>query len=1167
VTVSIKRMSAGDGYRYLMRSVAAGDGARDMSSPLTRYYTESGNPPGRWLGAGLVGLDGGRGLEAGSVASEEQMFRLFGMGNDPVTGEQLGNRPYRIDTNGRGSVAGFDLTFSVPKSISVWWAVADAGTQAAIVEAHHASMHACIEFLDAEVAATRIGKNGVAQADVRGLVAAAFDHWDSRAGDPQLHTHVVVANRVQTADGRWRTLDSRALYRSIVAISETYNALLADELTLRCGAPWEPRARRHSAVPAWEIAGVPDELIDEFSRRSHDIEDHKNQLVRRFLDSHGRQPTATEVLRLRQQATLATRPEKELRSLGELCIEWRERAGDVLGTNAGAWAKTVGDGDQIPLTQGLRQDECRSLAATVVEAVQEKRSTWSRWNLHAEASRQLMGLRFASTEARLAATAQVVDAAIESSVLLNPSELATTPEAFRRPDGTSMFAHKHAEQYTSRALLDAEARLLDAGRDTTGPIVPEPILEQTATTPPPGHRYPLGPSQIDALRAIASSGRALDVLVGPAGTGKTVTLAGLRAAWEAAHGPGSVVGLAPSAAAADVLAGELGIGTENTAKWLTEHDHEGARLAEIDKCRVLMHRLGGRNPRATNALQSRIDDVAAEVDRWRLRRGQLVVIDEASLAGTRTLDRIVDHARTVAAKVLLVGDWAQLSAVDAGGAYAMLVHDRPDAPELAAVRRLTHRWERDASRRLRLGDADVIATYERHDRVHGGDQDTMLDAAYQAWLADASAGRHSLLLAGNAATVAALNSRARAELVALGRVAADGLTLRSGAVVGVGDRIITRRNDRTLSTGRGFVKNGDTWTVTNMSKDGAITVERPNGGPEIMLPADYVAEHVDLGYATTAYRAQGATIDTAHAVVSASAMTREALYVAMTRGRHSNRAYVVTDAVGDDCEPHRREPITAHNVLAGVLRRTGADNAAHDVMRLEQDRVASIAQLAEEYETVAAEAQRPRWARLLRASGLSDEQIRQVDESPAYGALAAALRRAEGRGLPIEKGLTDVVAGRSLADAEDIAAVLHDRVTRWVATTPTQPSTGHMIAGLIPAAEVEDPEAREALRERAALIEQRARALVDQALGGREPWLRSFGRPPSEPGRRASWIDAVRTVAAYRERYDRDGAGVPTQDEIDAARAAAVTAHRLSGQPSYEPGFENPAAESRRLAL
>jgi TrwC relaxase len=119
MTVSIKRMSAGDGYRYLMRSVVVGDGNRDVSSPLTRYYTESGNPPGRWMGSGLAGLDHGRGLTPGTHCSEQQMFRLFGMGDDPVSGERLGSRPYRIATNsGRSCVAGFDLTFSAAKSVN-----------------------------------------------------------------------------------------------------------------------------------------------------------------------------------------------------------------------------------------------------------------------------------------------------------------------------------------------------------------------------------------------------------------------------------------------------------------------------------------------------------------------------------------------------------------------------------------------------------------------------------------------------------------------------------------------------------------------------------------------------------------------------------------------------------------------------------------------------------------------------------------------------------------------------------------------------------------------------------------------------------------------------------------------------------------------------------------
>lgn len=1160
-------MSAGDGYRYLMRTVAAGDGMRVVASPLTQYYTESGNPPGRWLGAGLAGLAGGRGQQAGSVASEEQMFRLFGMGSDPVTGEQLGNRPYRIDADGRGSVAGFDLTFSAPKSVSTWWSVADAGIQAAIVEAHHAAMRACIAFLEAEVAATRIGKNGVAQADVRGLIAAAFDHWDSRAGDPQLHTHVVVANRVQTADGRWRTLDSRALYRSIVAISETYNALLADELTRRCGTRWEPRARRHSAVPAWEIVGVPDKLIHEFSQRSHIIEDHKNRLVGSFVESHGRQPTATEVLRLRQQATLATRPDKELRSLGELCIEWRERAGEVLGVDAGVWAKTIGDDTHIRWTHDLAEDDRRHLTALIIEAVEDKRSTWSRWNLYAEATRQLMGMRFPSTAARLAATATVVDAAITASVLLTAPELAPTPDAFRRADGTSMFAHKHAEKYSSRALVDAEARLLDAGRDTTGPTVPVQVLEQTVATPPPGHRYRLGPSQSAALQAIASSGRVVDVLVGPAGTGKTVTLAGLRAAWETCHGPGSVVGLAPSASAADVLAGELGIGTENTAKWLTEQHRERARLAEIDKCRTLLHRLAGRNPRVAATLRGRVAELGAEVERWRLHQGQLVIIDEASLAGTLTLDRITDQARSVGAKVLLVGDWAQLSAVNAAGAFAMLVHDRLDAPELTAVRRFTHRWERSASRRLRLGDQDAIGSYEQHGRIHAGEQDSMLDAAYRAWLADETAGKRSLLLAGDAATVAALNARARAEFVSLGQVHEKGVPLGSGAVAGVGDRVVTRRNDRTLSSEHSFVKNGDLWTVTDARKDGCLVVQRPTGGPVIALPAGYVADHVDLGYATTAYRAQGVTVDTSHVVVSASAMTRETLYVALTRGRCGNTAYVVTETVNNDCEPKPPEPRAARDVLAAVLSKTGADSAAHDAIRAEQDRAASITQLADEYETIAADGQRPRWARLLAASGLSAEEVRTVQESPAYGALATGLRRTEALGLPVEEHLPHLVAARSLVDAEDIAAVLHERVTRWAAAAQARSPGAGMIAALIPLAKVDDSGVDRALRDRAGLIEQRARAIVERALPDDGVWIREYVLPPSGPVRHATSINEVKTVAASSDRDIRDvGRAQPGRDDESALAADRAGQHRSNAAEDLRQ-WEGRVTTTRDLGL
>lgn len=129
--------------------------------------------------------------------------------------------------------AGFDLTFSVPKSVSTLWAVADGGIQALIAQAHHAAVQDVIGLLERDVAMTRVGAKGprgaVAQVDVRGVIATTYDHYDSRASDPQLHTHVVVANRVQAVhDGKWRTLDSRAIHAAVTGLSEHYNANLSD---------------------------------------------------------------------------------------------------------------------------------------------------------------------------------------------------------------------------------------------------------------------------------------------------------------------------------------------------------------------------------------------------------------------------------------------------------------------------------------------------------------------------------------------------------------------------------------------------------------------------------------------------------------------------------------------------------------------------------------------------------------------------------------------------------------------------------------------------------------------------------------------------------------------------------------------------------------------------
>ncbi|WP_422936626.1 MobF family relaxase [Sinomonas sp. P47F7] len=1173
-------MSAGDGYRYLLRTVAAADGDRSLSTPLTRYYAEAGNPPGRWLGGGLPALGAGQ-LRPGDEVSEPQLQLLVGMGRDPLTGEPLG-RAYpeyrtaseRVAQRVRGldpglgpleranaiaaieaeeaargtrrAVAGFDYTFSIPKSASVLWAVADAGTQALIAGAHHAAVADMVAFVEREVAATRVGATGadgaVAQVDVTGVIAAAFDHYDSRAGDPHLHTHVVISNKVQTAqDGKWRSLDGRPMHAATVALSELHEAVFADHMSRAFGVGWEQRDMGRDRNPAWAIAAVPEGLVAEFSTRSRHIEVEKDRLIEEYVKRHGRQPPTATILKLRAQATLATRPEKEVRSLADLTGDWRRRAAGMLGEDAATWARQVTGNEPVLLLRAddIPLDLVADLGRSVVGAVGEKRSTWRRWNLFAEAARQTMGYRFASTQDREAVVGLVVDAAEAASLRLTPPELATSPALFRRPDGSSVFRPKHSTVFSSEQLLAAEDRLLERARTTTGPTVPLATVEKIAARPDREGRV-LGEDQAAALAAVAVSGRVVDVLVGPAGAGKTMAMSALRRAWEAGHGRGSVVGLAPSAAAAQVLADDLGVGTENTAKWWSDHELHGDTF----------------------------------------EAGQLVIVDEASLAGTLSLDRITRVAADAGAKVLLVGDYAQLQSVDAGGAFSLLVSDRTDAPELADVHRFAHDWEKTASLALRHGRTEVIDTYIDNGRITGGEDDAMSEAAYTAWRADRANGLVSVLIAESREDVAVLNSRARADLV-LDGVLRPGreVQLSDGTQAGVGDTVITRRNDRRLRNGRDWARNGECWTVAAVRGDGSIAIRRAGRrfGGAIVLPAPYVAEHVDLGYAVTAHRAQGITAGTAHVLVEPTT-TRENLYVAMTRGREANQAYVVLNRPDDHAEPHPSEnpEATARSVLYGVLQHVGAEPSAHEAITAEQEVWGSIARLAAEYETIAQAAQRDRWADLIRASGLTADEAEDAIRSEAFGALTAELRRAEANHHDPDTLLPRLVQASGFDDADDIASVIHHRLARATARPTGSGRTRkppRLIAGLIPRAHGPmSQDMRDALDEREELIEARVDAVLKSALEANSAWAAALAAPPRDHRGAGIWRQQARVVAAYRERYAITGTtplGTPpdsTAQRIDRARAEAAL--RALTNP-HDPGQERRPAQrvTRELEL
>ncbi len=971
MTMSIRRMTLGSGYRYLMASVARGDAAGPAASPLAFYYTEPGTPPGRFLGAGLAGLDRGRGVERGATVSEEHLWRMLGMLQDPVTGDPLGRAPgaertVYVDGLGRTrkapkTVAGFDLTFSAPKSVSVAWGLADEPTRRRIHAAHVAALEFVIGYAEQNVFATRTGRGGVVSEDVRGVVAAAFDHWDSRSGDPQLHTHVVVLNRVQAApDGQWRTLDSKALFRAAVGLSELYNGVLADLVTADLGYGWAPEQRRHSRVEKWEVAGVGEALRAEFSQRSTEIDAAKDVLLADFVAGHGRQPTPREVLQLRQRATLETRPVKELRSLGDLVAGWRTRAERFVVDAPQAWVATLAERNDLPLLLAgdLAEAMLEDAARVSLEVVSGKRSTFTRANVFAEVLRQIHGVRFASPGDRVAVAERVTTLGLQRAIALTPPEVGYVPEELRRPDGTSRFRPRDSNLYTTQALLDAEERLLAAGRAAHGPAVEEAKAAAVCAKDLPGRDHPLSVEQAAAVCRIATSRRALDLLVGPAGAGKSTAMAGVRAVWESQFGRGSVVGLAPSAAAAEVLSEAVGVPTENTAKWLAEAARQPDRVRELEGFMAALDRASPSLQ--TRALMRRARELSAEIDRWRLRPGQLVIVDEASMAGTFELDSLTADAHTAGAKVLLVGDWAQLSPVAAGGAFKLLATDRPDAPALHDVRRFVHEWEREASLKLRVGAKVAVAQYARHGRLHGGDRESMLDELFANWADETSRGKRSLMVAVDTTTVSELNRRARAYRVAEGAVAEGGVTVADGSTIGVGDIVVTRQNQRELASSTGWVKNGDQWTVASITANGGLLVRRESGVGLARLDREYVRDHVELAYATTAHRAQGRTVDTTHAFVTATTM-REPLYVMATRGRESNRLYVDTMYDPDSATAHERPTVTEPTaVVEQVLARSGSDTSATEARAREKKNLNSPARAHAEGAVLIAAARRAR---------------------------------------------------------------------------------------------------------------------------------------------------------------------------------------------------------------
>jgi transposase-like protein len=436
--------------------------------------------------------------------------------------------------------------------------------------------------------------------------------------------------------------------------------------------------------------------------------------------------------------------------------------------------------------------------------------------------------------------------------LAAPPDGIAEPDALRRVDGSSVYTIAGADLYTSRRILDAEQRLVATAGRRDGPVVDESAVD-LALLQLAANITVLDPGQAWLVRQMCTSGARLQLAIAPAGAGKTTAMRALTLAWT--QDGGQVLGLTPSAAAAAVFGEQTGIRADTLAKltWSLRHGD--------------------------------LPDWAAAVG-----PSTLVIIDEAGMADTLSLDTAVQFAIGRGASVRLIGDDQQLAAIGAGGVLRDIKHTH-GALHLTELHRFTNPVEAAASLALREGKPAALNFYLDHGRVHVGDIATTTQDAFTAWVSDRAVGLDAIMVAPTRELVAALDRRAREHRLDH-CVATAEVPLNDRNWASVGDVIITRSNDRRLRLGANdWVKNGDRWTITHVTKHGDLTVRHMRSQLTVRLPRDYVRASTGLGYAATIHAAQGVTADTMHGLLTGQE-SRQQLYTMLTRGRHGNHLYL-----------------------------------------------------------------------------------------------------------------------------------------------------------------------------------------------------------------------------------------------------------------------------------
>jgi hypothetical protein len=1002
----------------------------------------------------------------------------------------------------------------------------------------HRANRAALEYVQTWAGVTRTGYHGVrvdgqepGRFEAAGLIVSSWLQGTSRDGDPQDHIHNQIARITHTfSDGKWRAHDTVSLRAVLGALQSIAATAVECELTREFGVAWVPRPDGRGN----EIKGITQAQMDAYSTRTVAVHEKERELAQAWERKNGRAPNSRQLLHIANDATLQSRKGKNAGEIDwdALARRWDATIGGELAQIAPTVSNTHGpDASATGASDGgepggppTREAQERALQKALVQ-VSDKHPAWTRhdllkqlalvmppgtWHMDPQAARELL-LRLAD---------EVMSGRAGDVVCLEAPEWPPLPQSLRRElDGRSVYTRPGITRYATAAQLSTEERLVAQAQAQAAPRLPREqaarrlgaevaSLEAQLRGPvhDPREHSTQGGLRLDQAAAIwhvLTSPRTVEVITGPAGTGKTRVLAAAVHAWG-----GPVKGTATSQNATNEL-----------------------RQAGV--------------PVAANTTQ-------LLADLGSIRPGSLIVVDEGSMVSIAHLSALVDHAARNGCKLVLAGDQEQLAAVEGGGAM-MLLAGRLGYVQLAEPVRFTAAWERDASLRLRQGDPTALDDYDQHGRICGAPPDEAMDQAVNAYVASYLAGHDVTLHAADWARCRELSMRVRDDLIHLGHVDnSQSVRIAEGAEASVGDLVICRGNDHSLQAGepgRGLA-NGDILRIEAITSRGLVVRRLLEPDPRTgqrrfteraFTYAGYCS--CDLAYAVSGHSAQGGTVHTGITLVTGNE-DRQWLYASLTRGTDNNLVFVSTTParVADpapgtrpapELERHERnrqeregylptqrpappggadprEPIA---VLADILDRNGAELSATETRQRNLANADHLAVLGAIWAAETRQARDTRYRDLVMAA-LPPGYRHEVSHQARW--LYRTLRSAELAGLDPAEVARSAIESRDLAGARDIAAVIDARIRQRV--YPLLPQPQGPWAGRIP--QLPDAERQAYLAEIAKMMDDRKQRLGEHAAQTAPAWAdTALGAVPGDPAARQEWVHKASAIGAYREMY------------------------------------------------